>query len=779
MNITQILRRASQRDLSTDALRYLLECRSECEHLDFKENIELDDDKKCAGFAKDVLGMKNVGGGYIVVGVQDQTWKQLGLQTRLPYDTKLLKDKIRKCTGLDIEVDIVQHTLHADGASRLFALILVRGATKRSKLRNPSHAVKDFRHNEKWGIRRGDVYIRNSDSTERATSDVKLQELLDDLQDRYQLEELEQANAIPSPFAVEQGLYRLLPREYGAFVGREKYKDKLRTAIEGDPRIWIVNLYGPGGVGKSALATWLAYKYYYADEATFEAILHLSAKDLELSVEHGIRRLSPTLFSLEDFLDRVLCLFQEDEVTQSDLGKQKETVIEILDAYPTLLILDNMETIGDGRIMEFVRSLPPRTLTKVLLTSRRRTAEWEYPIQVTEFDEAEVGQFLEAKTAELGLQLPVDQPGFVQRITEISGGLPLAVQWILGEYRKTKHLNKILARAMTSDSPLLEFSFRNSWDALDNPARQALAVLSIFVDPPTAQEWRIALDWPVEKMENAIASLIEATFVSDRTEEKTGKVVYSALPITLTFARNELSKMSGLEVQAKTRYQGYKNRMELAAVETKQDADLLEQFEAKTETQKRAIILCRMAEGQARRLGYDAADQYYRQAVEIEPQSVYTLVSYGLFKAELGNVGEAIELMDRAAQYCTKNTGFYVYFNLAGVYDRVRDRANRIRCLRKALRYEPKHTIAKHSLGVALSQSGNFNEALDLFDEIIREELSRSDGPTDSLAYAYNTKIITLRHARRDTEAEKVREEAVRELSKHQHTEHLIRTIED
>lgn len=764
MHIARIRQMASSGDMSINTLRYLLDCRGECEHLDFKEDIDLENDFKCAGFARDILGMKNVGGGYLVVGVQDKTWEHVGLQSSLPYDTKLLRDKVRKSTGLDIEVDIVHHELFVKNTLRIFPLILVRSTIKKSKLKVPSMAKTDFHQNENWGVRRGDIYARDGDSTKRIDSEFELERLLDDLETRYQEEELEEANATPSPFAVEQGLYRLLPREYESFVGRDKFKDQLREAIEGDPRLWIINLYGPGGVGKSALATWIAYEYYY-QAAEFEAILHLSAKDLELSTEEGIRRLSPTLFSLEDFLDRVLRLFVHDEFRSADLDTRKETAIELLSVFRTLLILDNMETITDGRLMEFIRSLPPKSQTKVLLTSRRRTAEWEYPVQVTEFDEHEVRAFLEAKVAELNLDLPTEQSDFVQKIQTMSGGLPLAIQWILGEYSKTRHLSKILSRALTPDSPLLEFSFRNSWNVLDEAAQQALAVLSIFVDPPTEQEWRTALNWPVEKMERAINSLTESTFVSDRTESKTGKVVYSALPITLTFARNELSKIPGLEREARQRYQDYRNRMELATVETSQYESLFHKFEAKTDTQKRAIILCRMAEGQASSLGYDAARQYFKQSIELEPRSVYALVSYGVFEMNLGNSGEAIDLIKRATQYCSKGTGYYVYFSLARVYDSVRDRQNRVKCLRKALDYEPENVIARHSLGVALSQSGKHTEALNIFDKIIEDELSRAEGPGDSLGYAYQTKVITLRHAKQHEEARNVLQEAITVMS--------------
>jgi hypothetical protein len=438
MNISKIRQMASNGDLSVSALRYLLECHGECEHLDFKESMELESDHGCACFGKDALAMKNVGGGYIVVGVEDKTWKPVGLRSRLPYDTKKLRDKIRKGTGLDIEADIVHHSVFVDGTEGLFAMILTRAAIKRSKLRVPSICRKSFHSDEAWGIRQGDIYVRDGDQTKRLDDELELQTLLDELEARYQEAELAQANSMPSPFAVESGLYRILPREYETFVGRENYINRLKDAVEQDPRLWIINLHGPGGVGKSALATWLAYEYYRKKK--FEAILHLSAKDQELSHEEGIRHLRPTLVSLEDFLDRVLHLFEHGEFCSSNLEKRKEVVVEILTAFRTFLILDNMESVRDGRIMEFVRSLPPKTKTKVLLTSRRRSSEWEYPIEVTEFTSEEIKEFITVRNKEMKLDLPANDPVVIEKISEITGGLPLAIQWTLGEYSKSRNL---------------------------------------------------------------------------------------------------------------------------------------------------------------------------------------------------------------------------------------------------------------------------------------------------------------------------------------------------
>lgn len=196
MNISLIRQMVIQGDMSLTALNYLLDCHGECEHLDFKSDIELESDYGCASFSKDVMAMKNVGGGYIVLGVEDKSWKPIGLKKRIVYDTKMLRDKVIKATGLDIEIDIVQHQLNIEGISSLFSIILIRATNKPSKLRLPSIATKDFHPQEKWGIRQGEIYTRIGDSTQKINSDIDLQNLLDNLETMYQEQNIEQKDIV-------------------------------------------------------------------------------------------------------------------------------------------------------------------------------------------------------------------------------------------------------------------------------------------------------------------------------------------------------------------------------------------------------------------------------------------------------------------------------------------------------------------------------------------------------------------------------------------------------
>ncbi|NPV75966.1 MAG: hypothetical protein HPY59_06265 [Anaerolineae bacterium] len=746
MNISRIQKMAVQGDLSAEGLRYLLNCHCECEHLDYKVELEFSNDHNAISIVKDIVGMKNIGGGYLIIGVEDKTWSPKGIKSKTGLDSKLLRDQVRKYSGLEIEVDFVEHAINLDGENRLFAMILVRASAKFNKLKNPSFCKISSHANESWGIRNGDIYIRDGDQTVRLDDLAKLQEKLEDLQDRYQEADQLEATSIPSPFEIETGLFRLLPKEYGIFVGREQLLEKIKTAIEKDPRIWIINLYGPGGVGKSALATRVAYDYYASGK--YEAILQLSAKDRELSPGVGVRALQPSLLSLEDLLDKILRLFTFTEYCSEEISVKKARALEILSACSTLIILDNMEAVSDGRIMEFVREFPPETKAKVLLTSRQRNSEWELPIQVPELSNSEIKEFITLRSRELNLDFPTNDENVIKKVSEISGGLPLAIQWILGDYARTKDLDAILKRVLTNQSPLLEFSFRNSWRTLDLEAQQALSVLPIFDEAPTLQEWRIALNWSIEKIERAKSKLVEATFVTEKTDQKSGNKIYIALPITLSFAKLELDKSGAFAKETRSRYEAYSQRISLSADNYSQSEDLFTKFDAKGENQKKAILLARMAEGQMSSLGYQEAEEYYRQALDIDPYSIYTLVSYGKFKANLFEYESAIDLINRALARVTKKSAFYVYYNLADVYGQMKEWRLKIKYLKEAIKYQtdtPAYlfTMAQHSLGVALGKTGNHIEAIQNFDEIINREFSRGY-LSKSLVVAARTKKISL-----------------------------------
>jgi tetratricopeptide (TPR) repeat protein len=771
MNLSILERMIREGDLSLDALRYLLQCKSESEWLDYKQDLALDRDKSVCDFTKDVLALKNVGGGYFVVGVRDKVWEPIGLAARLPYDAKMLRDKVRRGAGVEVDVDIVHHDLKQPVGGGLFALIFVRASRKRSKRRAPTVVAKDFCAKEHFGLRRGEIYVRNGDSTVLVRTQEELVRVLDNLEAQADQDALE-VSSRPSPFAIQEGAYRLLDRGFENFIGRARLRQELIEAVTRDPRIWIINVHGPGGVGKSALVSWATYEFYR--ERRFEAIINLTAKDTVLT-DAGIKPFSRTLYSLENLLDHILLTL--DHPCDQDLEAKKVLATEILSAWSTLLVLDNMESLSDGRILNFVQGLPPGTKAKVLLTSRTRTGGWEYPLSVRELDEGEVEEFVVVKSHEMKLGLSLDRRVFDQ-IKKSSGGLPLAIQWILGRYKVSRDLDSVVGAVSEKDSPILEFSFRNVWNVLSPAAKAILAIMSIFDGAVTIQDIAIATEFPNENIEKAFGELEDVTLVTRVTQQSDGRVTYSALPITLAFAQHQLASMGDFEVACRRRYQKFSDQMELRESEVGRFRGLMERYGLESENEKRAAILCRRGESEMFTGNVGNAEVLFRQARELAPASAYVYAMGASYELARNRVGAALELVSEACRRATKRTGALCYTIKARVLDVQRDRVGRVQALAKALEFDPSDNVLRHQYGVALSWAGKTEQAIEEFTRII--DIERVKVPLrETLLMALKTRIINLRRLGQTAEAEADLAYAKEILAKHRHLQANAQHIAD
>lgn len=83
------------------------ECISECEVLDFKENLP-SNDLEYATTARDALALHNSYGGFIVFGVgeieKDKSYSLIGVGS-LSLHLQKLNDILRNCCNLDIRLD--------------------------------------------------------------------------------------------------------------------------------------------------------------------------------------------------------------------------------------------------------------------------------------------------------------------------------------------------------------------------------------------------------------------------------------------------------------------------------------------------------------------------------------------------------------------------------------------------------------------------------------------------------------------------------------------------
>ena len=98
--------------------------------------------------------------------------------------------------------------------------------------------------------------------------------------------------------------------------------------------------------------------------------MSITAKDRELTAS-GIRAVRPGLTSFEALLDSALDVLGFPDRKALEVGEKEAEVMALLKQSGGLLFVDNLETVDDARIVNFLDRIPPGA--KALITSRRTT----------------------------------------------------------------------------------------------------------------------------------------------------------------------------------------------------------------------------------------------------------------------------------------------------------------------------------------------------------------------------------------------------------------------
>ena len=350
----------------------------------------------------------------------------------------------------------------------------------------------------------------------------------------------------------------------------------------------------------------------------------------------------------------------------------------------------------------------------------------------------------------MGISFPYDRTT-AEKVWGVTGGLPLAIQWVLGRYRMKPDLATITEGVGAKDSPVLEFSFRNIWQILSPDAKALLAVITIFDNPPTVQSICIATQFAPEKVEKALSELSEVTLVNRVTSAVDGQVTYVALPITLAFARHQLGEMGDFEIHCRQRFQKFTEQIELQESEIFRFRSRFQEFGLETDNEKRGAILCQRGESEMFVGNVDNADLLFKQARDTAPQSAYVYAMSASYELARNRIGNALSFVETACSRATKKTGALCYTIKARVLDVQHDRNGRVAALAKARAYDPENQVLHHQYGVALSRAGNTEAAISEFTAIIDAEKVKPT-PSFQMLVALKTRMINLKRVGRDAE---------------------------
>lgn len=147
------------------------------------------------------------------------------------------------------------------------------------------------------------------------------------------------------------------------FVGLERLNQCIEIKkIITNSRDFIFTIQGEGGVGKSAMARKIASLILEDKDSIFNNICWVSAKSEELTFE-GTQEIKGAISTFED-MQTELINFYDPKCTENTLNSLLKAIKK-----NSLIILDNLETISEPNLDDFLSNLPLNC--KVLITSRR------------------------------------------------------------------------------------------------------------------------------------------------------------------------------------------------------------------------------------------------------------------------------------------------------------------------------------------------------------------------------------------------------------------------
>lgn len=331
--------------------------------------------------------------------------------------------------------------------------------------------------------------------------------------------------------------------DYLEFIGRDEELRQLEELLAPHKRAWIVVIDGLGGVGKTALALEMAYRFMRDHDKRkesgpghqFEAIVWISAKQAVLTAM-GIQPRHQVSKKLEDIYVAIESTLPREKVSNITDKSREQIIYDLLAQKRTLLIIDNFETIDDEDILAFLRELPQPT--KAIITTRQRI-DVAYPIRLEGMSRQDA-EILIGKECEKKKVLLTDM--LVQRLSKRTGGNPLAIVWSVG-LMSFYNPESVLQRLGQPTSDIARFCFAAVIERIrDKPSHQLLMALALFVSDADRKALGHTTSLSPLDVDDGLAEL-EILSLINRNEGR-----FNMLPLTQLFAKAELTQYPHIEV---------------------------------------------------------------------------------------------------------------------------------------------------------------------------------------------------------------------------------------
>jgi predicted HTH transcriptional regulator len=337
--------------------------------------------------------------------------------------------------------------------------------------------------------------------------------------------------------------HNLPNRSYTQFIGREAELAKLEEILSPSSRYYLISLNGIGGAGKTTIALEIAYRFYEKYNALplnerFEAIVWVSAKPAALTTS-GIIPHPQTFSILDDLYLTIARVLELPSINmQADLEQRRGLIEHALTTTPTLLIIDNLETVDDEQVLSFLSELPHPT--KAIVTTRRRI-DFAYAIRLTGMPHTDALALIELEAQHKNVKLPAHA---AEELFQRTGSIPLAIVWSIALMSMGYDVESVLRRLGSGHSDIARFCFDESMALIRNHnAYRLFLALALFESRVSRKMLGevSGIDSDEIGRDDALAELLQLSLINQEGD------YFTLLPLTRSYALDELAQQPELE----------------------------------------------------------------------------------------------------------------------------------------------------------------------------------------------------------------------------------------